>query len=71
MSCRTCKFLDVKPDADGRARIRKQNVYPCTVVVPLPNLPDSVRMAYHFSWPPTRRVMQPDEGVSCHCYEKI
>lgn len=46
MTCKTCKWLDVKPDKAGRVVVRKDSVYPCVVKFPTPKLPDSITRAY-------------------------
>lgn len=42
--CRTCRFMTVNRDFDGKQRIRANNIYPCAVELPAPpDLPDSFR----------------------------
>ncbi len=68
-SCRTCIYLRVRPDKDGKRRIRADNSYPCDA--PLPTweslkLPASVQQATSgwsngLKWPPTTNWMEPDK----------
>lgn len=70
-SCRTCRFLRVLPDADGKVRIRKDRAYTCAA--PVRNveelqLPASVTSSYGWQWPPTGgRYMEPDDPRSATC----
>lgn len=73
-SCRTCRFLRVLPEADGKVRIRKYRTYQCTA--PLQNveelqLPASIRVGNgwnDFVWPPHGlRQMEPDDPRSATC----
>lgn len=64
--CGTCEFYGALPP------IRKDHVYPCNYVVPVPTLPDSVTEDYSFR----RRAkvfpkvqMSPDDGTTCPCYK--
>ncbi len=57
MSCRSCKWLDVKPDKAGRRRIYRDNAYVCTVPISQPILPTSVLENRDFQWPPQRTYM--------------
>lgn len=68
-SCRTCKFLDVAPNAAGKVVARKHEAYRCLAPDPeWPALPDSITR--HYGYKPTfhRRYMQPDEGDDCPLY---
>ncbi len=68
--CKTCRFLAVHPDAQGRVVVRAANAaYECAAVVPLPALPDSVTMSYGFRWPMSRRYMRCEEGTLCPTWE--
>ena len=68
-TCKTCRFLEVAPDAGGRIVVRARNVYPCTAAVPMPALPESVTRAYGFKWPPTKSYMTGDRGANCPTWE--
>ena len=70
MTCRTCKWLDVRPDKDGKRRVRKNNGYRCIVQVAAPKWPDSVTKAHGYYYSPARTFMSPDEGENCPTKEK-
>jgi hypothetical protein len=65
MTCRACIHLVVPADARGRQIPRKGNVYRCLAPLPKLDLPVSVTTAFGFQWPPSRRSMEPDEGLGC------
>ena len=69
MTCRTCKFLDVLPDKDGKRRVRQNNAYRCLVPLPEVAWPDSVLEAYG-SHLPTKTFMSPDRGKNCQTHEE-
>jgi hypothetical protein len=72
-SCGTCKWLEVKPDRDGKRRVRKSDVYRCVAPIPAcPLLPQSVNWnGYNgFKWPPETGWMSPERGHSCPTYEQ-
>ena len=69
MTCRTCKFLEVPPDKDGRRRPMKHSVYECVVEVSKPVLPSSMITYYSFKWPLHRKCMEPDDGKDCPCWQ--
>ena len=70
-SCKTCKWLNVKPDAVGRIVVRKGNAYQCVVEVPLPSpLPDSIKKNWPFRWPSARSYMVGHEGKTCPTWEQ-
>lgn len=73
MTCRNCRFLDVKPDATGRRRVARGSAQPCLAPVPeLPPLPSSITGHYSFpKWPPTRAWMGPDDGAGCPVREPL
>ena len=69
-SCRTCKFLDVRPDKAGRLIARKGFTYRCVCVPPEPAVPDSWKQAgVHWAWPPWASRMEPDDGENCQTYQ--
>jgi hypothetical protein len=72
MSCKTCKYFDVPPDKDGKARIRKGNAYRCTAPMPeCPPLPVCVSLEpWGFKWPPAKSWVTPDMGTDCPVYEQ-
>lgn len=73
MSCRTCQFLEIAPNAAGKRIARKGNVYRCLSPVPRTAhlLPASVTEVYGYREPTERdrRSMQPDDGANCPLYE--
>lgn len=80
-SCRTCKFLVVPPDADGKIRVRKDEYYLCQPPIkPVEDLglPASITATMNsrgwndFRWPPHAQRMHPNDPASanCPCYEK-
>lgn len=70
MTCRDCKFLDVKLDASGRRVVRKTNMYPCDAPITIPPLPHSVTKCYSYR-EPSRCYMSPQDGEGCPLYEKL
>lgn len=70
--CRTCKYLDVPPDAAGRIVPRKQFTYPCAAPIlsaEAIGLPRSVTAGTgSFHWPPAKSHMLPDWGEGCPAY---
>ena len=69
MTCRTCKFLGVEPNAFGKIIVRSANAYRCLSPVPdIPNLPTSMTKCYDFRWPPSRTYVIPSEGINCPIY---
>lgn len=69
-SCKTCKFLNVRPDALGRIVVRAANTYQCTAPLPMPPLPESVTKAWGFEWPPRKRNVTGKDGQQCPTWEK-
>lgn len=69
-SCKTCRFLNVPPDAAGRIVVRKDEAYQCMAVVPVPLLPDSVTTAYTFRWPLPRSYMTGEQGTLCPTWDQ-
>lgn len=68
--CKTCKHLNVEPDANGRRVVRQNCVYRCGFIPPMPPLPDSITRCYGFNWPPTSpRYMTGAEGKTCPTWE--
>lgn len=70
MTCRTCKFLDVKPHSDGVVRPRYDYIYECIAPIPEPTLPPSITRYPGWSWPPNRMYMTPNDGEDCPLYQK-
>lgn len=70
MTCRHCRYLRVGSDKDGKSRIRKDNVYLCTVEIPLPPLPASVTTHVSFKWPPQKSWMGPEDGAGCALFKE-
>lgn len=75
MSCKTCKWFDVKPNKAGRIVIRKDTASRCIFPLPeLPELPHSVTKSY--GWPESgiaafRRAWMPaTSGVGCPAHEE-
>ena len=69
-SCKTCLFLGVHPDANGRIVVRAKNAYECLVVVQQPALPESMTRAYGYRWPPAKSYMTGDSGRECPTWEQ-
>jgi hypothetical protein len=69
MTCRTCNHYGVRPDADGKVRMRKHGVSPCLspVAKTAHLLPASITKAYGYREPTERdrKFMQPDDGEGC------
>lgn len=61
MTCGKCQLMRVRPDADGKVRIRKGKAYPCTAKIENLRLPKSVRR-YD---PPVPSYVEPFEGEGC------
>jgi hypothetical protein len=71
MTCKTCKWLRVQPDARGRIVVRKGSVHPCEAPTPDVSLPASITKHYGWRWPPvTRSWMGPEEGEGCPAHQK-
>ena len=68
MTCRDCRFLDVRPDAAGRRVLRKDHMFPCTVPVPEPDVPACMKYG---DWPPRRSHMGRDDGADCKFYDQL
>jgi hypothetical protein len=71
-SCKSCKHLQVIPDALGRRIVRHDSVYPCRCPVPpLPPLPDSITKRFDFDRQMTERRnwMEGSDGVCCPTFE--
>lgn len=69
MTCRSCQYLDVRPDSRGRVIPRRDKSYRCLAPEPArPIVPASVTPAY-LRWPPHRSHMEPDDGAECPCHE--
>jgi len=69
-SCKSCRFFDVRPDAKGRIVVCAKSVYECLVVVPEPALPDSIKLAYGYRWPPDKAYLNGDSGRKCPTWEQ-
>ena len=65
MTCRNCKYLKVAPNKAGKIVPNIGYGYQCVVKIKPPVLPDSVTTFFDYSWPPPRRYMSPNGGVSC------
>ena len=71
--CKGCRHLRVKPDRDGKVRLRRDNVYRCGA--PLPAMPEALPAWAHARWEKIGRVMDNDrrvlpfEVVSCGARE--
>lgn len=69
MTCGTCKWLQTTPDSFTPTGRLKKTPYGCAAPVPQPVLPDSVTGAHSFRWPPFRRAVWANEGVTCPTWE--
>ena len=69
-SCRTCRFLEVKPGA----RRYEFYAYPCLAPIPeMPKMPESVGRGVIMNWPKQEdhRYTCPNYGQDCQAYEKL
>lgn len=64
-----CKHLDVPPRKDGKVVAYTDRTYRCTVEVPEPALPNSIRGAYGYRWPVSRGFMSVGSCEGCPFYE--
>ena len=72
--CKTCKWMEVKPDKIGRRVVRKDRAYRCIYVVPRFKLPDSITKQYRWEKPFQQRGrshMAGDMGTDCPTWEKF
>ena len=68
-NCKTCKWLDVPTDKNGRVTVRAHNAYRCCAPEPeRPLIPCSMTEAYGWKWPPPRRYMGGKDGEGCPTY---
>jgi len=78
MTCRTCKWFDVKPRKDGKIVPRKGDHCRCTVPLPPPPvMPKSVQINPRSSfglgvlqWPAFGGYMDVDAGEGCTFHEQ-
>ena len=70
MTCRNCRYLDVRPDKDGKRRTRKSNSYRCTAPMPKVKWPDSVTTYHGYHFPPHKTMMSPDQGEDCPTFKE-
>ena len=68
-SCRTCAYLRVPPDKDGKARRRANTAYRCLAPIPIEphDMPESVTRGYDYRWPTDRSKsrVEVDMGEQC------
>lgn len=65
-----CRHMEVPPRRDGKVVAYAGKVYRCMVPPPpMPDLPNSVTLAYGFRWPTSRRPISTDECEGCPFYE--
>lgn len=69
MTCRTCKWLIVRPNRVGKRVPNKDKSYTCGYQPERPKLPSSIVGHYSFKWPPDRSYMTPNDGSDCQTYE--
>ena len=72
--CKTCKWLEVKPDKIGRRIVRKDRAYRCTYVVPIFRLPDSITSSFSYRDPFRqfgRSHMAGDMGTECPTWKEF
>jgi hypothetical protein len=79
MTCRTCKWFDLKPRKDGKIVPRKGDHCRCTVLLPPPPvMPKSItiftdtKAHYGFGnilWPERGGYMSVDDGEGCAFHE--
>lgn len=61
--CKTCKWLEVRPESLGRIVVRKDQVYPCRCPDPdQSKFPECITAAFNFRWPPLRAMVCPGMG---------
>lgn len=79
-TCRTCKWLNVPPDKNGKIVPRKGGYHRCTVQLPPPPpMPASIRVntterggGYglgNLDWPTSAGYMGVDDGEGCTFHE--
>jgi hypothetical protein len=71
MTCRTCQWLDVKPDALGRRVVRSDRMYQCLAPVGRIALPASITTVRGFTWLPVRRHMAGEDGEGCPLWNAL
>lgn len=65
MTCHNCKYLDVRPDKDGKRRVRRNKTYRCLAPLPELKLPASVTSASGYREGFSKTMMAPDDGGAC------
>lgn len=73
MTCKTCKYLDLPLNKNGKRYATKDGMYRCNAMVPNDwwiMLPHSVLRSYGFSQELRKGVMAPSDGQGCPCYEE-
>jgi hypothetical protein len=72
MTCRDCRFLDVKPDAIGRRVPRRDGAYRCSWSAPEIALPTSMKQFdLQRKLASSRSYMGPDDPHDCPVREPI
>jgi len=67
-SCRTCKFLDVKP---GERRMQNR-MYGCLAPIPpKPAMPESADNLFNWPEPGRRKYTCPNYGVTCPAHQPL
>ena len=70
MTCKTCKYLHVPKNKQGRRVIHPGSAYKCEAPAePLPILPHSVTKGFGFHWPLGRAYMTGEDGINCPLHE--
>ena len=72
-SCRTCAYLEVPPDKDGKVRRRADKCYRCLAPIPpVPDdMPDSITRRHGYYWPTNQNksYMSVDGGATCGAWK--
>ena len=70
MTCKTCAWLDVKPNAAGKIVVYKRDAHKCLAPIPEIVLPHSVTKGHGFRWPPSKSYVSAHDGEGCPLYKK-
>lgn len=68
-SCRSCRFLELPANKAGKLYVTPGRAYKCTVEIPEPALPDSVKGSVGWRWPPPRSWVEATQGTTCPLWE--
>jgi hypothetical protein len=66
-----CRHLIVRPDKDGKERLRANNTYQCGVEVPEPVFPASITKSHAYRWPPSRTWVDATDCAKCPLFNQL